>query len=383
MIRRKIYQQIKRDFFKGKAIILLGPRQVGKTTLLQAIRSEYPDTIYLDCDEPDIRRTLENTTSTQLKNLIGPAKIVLIDEAQRVENIGLTLKLITDQLKEVQLIASGSSALEISNTINEPLTGRKFEYFLLPFSIGELHHHFGALQEQRLLHTRLVYGLYPDVVNHPADAQRLLLSLATGYLYKDIFNYQEIRKPGLLPNLLEALARQVSHEVSYNELAQLLDSDPVTIKRYIDLLEKSYVVFRLRSFSRNLRNEIKKSRKIYFYDNGIRNALINNFQSVATRTDIGALWENFQVAERLKALAYHQIHVNRYFWRTTQQQEIDYIEDRNGKLSAFEFKWNPKKKVRFSKSFTGNYPVEQTLLVNPDNYLDFVMPDFSKEKEVT
>lgn len=204
------------------------------------------------------------------------------------------------------------------------------------------------------------------------DAHRLLLSLASGYLYKDVFNYQEIRKPELLPNLLEALARQVSQEVSYNELAQLMDSDPVTIKRYIDLLEKSFVVFRLRSLSRNLRNEIKKSRKIYFYDNGIRNALINNFQSVETRTDIGALWENFLVSERMKLLSYHQIHANRYFWRTQQQQEIDYIEDINGQLYAFEFKWNPKKKVRFSKTFTKNYPVKATSLVNKDNYLSFL-----------
>lgn len=375
MIPRIIYKKIKQDLFKGKAIILIGPRQVGKTTLLQELQKEYSDALYLDCDEPDIRLALEDSTSTLLKDLIGKAKLVFIDEAQRVKNIGLTLKLIIDRIPEIQLIASGSSSLELANLINEPLTGRKFEYFLFPLALTELHQHFGLLQEQRLLNIRLVYGLYPDIVNHREDAQRLLLNLASGYLYKDIFNYQSIRKPELLPNLLEALARQVGNEVPYNELAQLLGSDPATIQRYIDLLEKSFVVFRLRSFSRNLRNELKKSRKIYFYDNGIRNALINNFQNAEIRPDIGALWENFLVVERLKVLSYNQIHVNQYFWRTQQKQEIDYIEDINGKLYAYEFKWNPRKKARFSTTFTKNYPVEKTMLVNRENYLDFLSFD--------
>jgi len=374
MIERIIFDKIRADLFKGKAIILMGPRQVGKTTILKRIQAENEGALYLDCDEPDIRKYLGNITSTELKSLIGNAKIVLIDEAQRVKNIGITLKLFIDQLKGVQLIASGSSSLELSNFLSEPLTGRKFDYFLLPFSLQELNQYHGSFEEKRLLNFRLIYGLYPDIVNNSQDAQRLLLSLTSSYLYKDIFNYQEIRKPELLPNLLEALARQVSQEVSYNELAQLLDSDPVTIKRYVDLLEKSFVIFRLRSFSRNLRNEIKKSRKIYFYDNGIRNALINNFQSVETRTDIGALWENFLISERLKYLSYNQIHANRYFWRTRQQQEIDYIEDINGHLYAYEFKWNPKKRVRFSKTFTNNYPVEGTSLVNRDNYWSFLNP---------
>lgn len=372
MVERIIYKKIKTDLFKGKAIILTGPRQVGKTTLLKKIQTEYEDTLYLDCDEPDIRNYLEGSTSTALRDLIGNSKIVLVDEAQRVKNIGITLKLIIDQLKNVQLIASGSSSLELSNVLNEPLTGRKFEYFLFPLSIQELNQYHGLIEEKRLLHSRLIYGSYPDIVNNRQDAQRLLLSLTSGYLYKDVFNYQEIRKPELLPNLLEALARQVSQEVSYNELAQLLDSDPLTIKRYMDLLEKSFVIFRLRSFSRNLRNEIKKSRKIYFYDNGIRNALINNFQSVRTRTDIGALWENFLVSERSKSLSYQQIHANQYFWRTRQQQAIDYIEDIDGQLYAFEFKWNPKRKTRFSKTFTTNYSVKKTSLVNRDNYLPFL-----------
>lgn len=376
MIQRAIYEKITQDLFKGKAIILIGPRQVGKTTLLKKIQKDYRGALYLDCDEPDIRRILEDSTSTQLKDLIGDAKLVIIDEAQRVKNIGLTLKLIIDKIKDVQLIASGSSSLELANLIKEPLTGRKFEYFLYPLSVIELNQHFGVLDEKRLLNTRLIYGLYPDIVNQRQDAQRLLLSLTAGYLYKDIFNYQNIRKPELLPNLLEALARQLGSEVSYNELAQLLNTDQTTIQRYIDLLEKSFVIFRLRSFSRNLRNEIKKSRKIYFYDNGVRNALINNFQPAETRVDIGSLWENFLIVERMKTLSYRQTHVNPYFWRTQQQQEIDYIEDINGKLYAYEFKWNPAKKSRFSKTFTDHYPVERTMVVNRENYLDFLAAGF-------
>ncbi len=372
MINRIIFQKIKEDLFKGKAIILVGPRQVGKTTLLRGLEQEYSDSLFLDCDEPDIRNILENTTSTQLKQLLGEARLVIIDEAQRVRNIGLTLKLIIDQLKDVQLIASGSSSLELANQINEPLTGRKFEYFLYPLSLEELHNHHSFLEENRLLTTRLVYGLYPDIVNQQQNVERLLITLTSGYLYKDVFNYQEIRKPELLPNLLEALARQLGSEVSYNELAQLLGTDQSTIQRYIDLLEKSFVIFRLRSFSRNLRNELKKSRKIYFYDNGIRNALINNFQNFDNRLDKGALWENFLIVERLKNLSYHQIHMNKYFWRTQQKQEIDYIEDRNGKLYAYEFKWNPKKKAKISATFTKNYRVEQTMIVNRDNYMEFL-----------
>lgn len=373
MIKRAVYDNLRADLFKGKALILVGPRQVGKTTLLLQLQKEYSGTIYLDCDEPDIRKILEGPTSTELKDLIGTAKLVIIDEAQRVKNIGLTLKLIIDRLSGVQLIASGSSSLELANSINEPLTGRKYEHFLFPVSLAELHQHFGSIEEKRLLGTRLVYGMYPDIINNREDALRLLRSLTSGYLYKDVFNYQEIRKPELLPNLLEALARQVGSEVSYHELAQLLGTDQTTIQRYIDLLEKSFVVFRLRSFNRNLRNEIKKGRKIYFYDNGIRNALLNNFQPLESRTDVGALWENFLAVERLKLLSYDQIPVNQYFWRTTQHQEIDYIEDANGKLYAYEFKWNPKKSVRFSSTFTKNYSVERQMVVNRENYLEFLL----------
>jgi len=372
MIERLAKVFIEETVHNSKAVILLGPRQVGKTTLLQNIAADYDDTLFLDCDEPDIRKILTDTTSTALKNLFGTSKLIIIDEAQRIRNIGLTLKLITDKIKSVKLIVSGSSALELSADISEPLTGRKVEIILSGVSTMEMISHHGELEEKRLLHQRLIYGMYPEIITHPERATQQLQELTTGYLYKDIFNYQDIRKPELLPNLLEALARQMGSEVSYNELANLLSSDPTTISRYIDLLEKSMVVFRLRSFSRNLRNELKKSRKIYFYDNGIRNAILSDFRPFDLRLDNGALWENFMISERMKFNFIKVIEPNKYFWRTRQQQEIDYIEESNGEIHAFEFKVSSKKQGKFSKTFREQYLPKTLMTVNQDNYLEFI-----------
>ncbi len=352
---------------------MLGPRQAGKTTLLRTLVADQSEaSVWLNCDEPDTRKTLQEPTSSLLRNLIGDATLLVIDEAQRVKNIGLTLKLITDQLPHVQLIATGSSSLELANEINEPLTGRKIKYLLLPFSTEELIMHHGLQEERRLLSQRLVFGMYPDVVINPGKERRTLQNLSSSYLYKDIFSFQDVRKPETLETLLEALALQVCSEVSYHELAQTVGVDSATVRRYIDLLEKAFVIFRLRSFSRNLRNELKKSRKIYFYDNGIRNAIINNFQSLELRTDQGALWENFLVSERQKYLHFHEIYTNRYFWRTKQQQEIDYLEDRDGQLHASEFKWNKQAKAHFSPTFLNAYPNSTTLTITPDNYTDWL-----------
>ena len=376
MVSRFIYQSLQEELYAGKALLVLGPRQAGKTTLLRALVAEQPNpSIWLNCDEPDIRKMLQEPTSSLLRNLVGNATLVIIDEAQRVKNIGLTLKLITDQLPSVQLIATGSSSLELANEINEPLTGRKIEYLLLPFSTKELIQHHGLLEEKRLLSQRLIYGLYPDVVMRPGKERRTLQNLSSSYLYKDIFRFQDVRKPEVLETLLEALALQICSEVSYHELAQTVGIDSATVRRYIDLLEKNFVLFRLRSFSRNLRNELKKSRKIYFYDNGVRNAIINNFQSLDLRTDQGALWENFLVSERQKYLHFHEIHANRYFWRTKQQQEIDYLEDRDGRLYAYEFKWKDRQKTSFPKTFQNTYPDSFTQVVTPENYTDWLTTD--------
>lgn len=375
MVPRKILQKIEKKLFQGKAVLVTGPRQAGKTTLLLAMQSKAEQKVlFLNCDEPDVRSLLTEATSTALWQLMGNAKIVMIDEAQRVKNIGLTMKLIIDNFKHIQLVATGSSALELANEINEPLTGRKWEYLLLPLSTQELAEHHGPLEEQRLLSHRIIYGMYPDVVINPGEEREILYSLTSSYLYKDIFTFQEIRKPEVIEKLLEALALQVAAEVSYSELARMIQVDTATVQRYLDLLEKAFVVFRLRSFSRNVRNELKKSRKVYFYDNGIRNALIANFSPPELRVDTGALWENFLVSERIKLLRNNQIHVGKFFWRTRQQQEIDYIEESDGIISAFEFKWNPRKKTRFPKTFLKAYPNAVTATITPENYMHFLMP---------
>ncbi|MCF7920529.1 MAG: ATP-binding protein [Candidatus Cloacimonetes bacterium] len=373
MIERKLKERILSHFYKGKALIIYGPRQTGKTTVLRMLESEIRGRVlYLNCDEPDVRNLLEGANSSSLKKLIGRHEIVLIDEGQRVKDIGLTLKLIIDQISEVQLVVTGSSSLELSGTVNEPLTGRKFEYLLLPFSTQELVDAHGILIEQRLLEERMIYGMYPDIANGEELRTEKLLNLAGSYLYKDIFNFRDVRKPEVIEKLLQALALQMGSEVSYSELSNLLGIDYHTVTSYIDLLEKSFVVFRLPSFSRNMRNELRKSRKIYFYDNGIRNAIIKNFNPLDLRQDRGALWENFLVAERKKYFAYNGIFGDLYFWRTKNKQEIDLIEIINGKMNAYEFKWKDGKKYSLPKSFQEAYPDCGFKLINRDNYLEFL-----------
>ena len=374
MVKREILNLIKERFFQKKAIILVGPRQVGKTTLLNQIIEEnkQSETLFLNCDEPETLQILENVSSTELKNLIGNKKIILIDEAQRVEKIGITLKLITDNIPNIQLIVTGSSAFDLRSRLNEPLTGRKFEYQLYPFSTAELINATSILEEKRLLEQRMIYGMYPDVVNNSTSAQKILIELSNSYLFKDILMYKDIRNPDVLTKLLTALSLQLGNEVSYNELGNTIGVKSETVERYVELLEKVFIIFRLQSLSRNLRNELKKSRKIYFYDNGVRNALIQNFKSLELRTDTGALWENFMVVERKKYLEYNEIYSNTYFWRTHTQQEIDYIEEREGMLYAFEFKWNEKKKAKIPNSFAEAYPQYEFQCINRTNYLEFI-----------
>lgn len=373
MIARVLENSIMAHLSSGKAIILIGPRQVGKTTLLGNLAQSIDKRVLMiNCDEPDMRSMLQNKTSSELKALIGNHDVVIIDEAQRVKNIGISLKLIIDQIKNVQLIVSGSSVLELANEINEPLTGRKWEYILYPLSFQEMSSHTSLLEEKRLLANRMIYGMYPDVINHPGKEKEILKNLTDSYLYKDLFSFRDVRKPEVIEKILQALSLQIGSEVSYNEIADLVKSDPMTVTRYIDLLEKTMVVYRLPSFSRNLRNELKKSRKIYFYDNGVRNAIIANFQPLDLRKDAGALWENFIISERYKFTQYNSIWCNRFFWRTKQQQEIDYIEDRDGKLYAFEFKWKSTKNAKPSLTFTKAYPENEFSIITPDNYQSFL-----------
>jgi hypothetical protein len=373
MVKRLLEENILAKLNKEKAIILLGPRQVGKTTLLKALFKNATETIWLNADEIDVQSLFVNISAKRLQAIIGNKKIIIIDEAQRIPEIGLRMKLITDQMPEVQLIATGSSAFELSNKLNEPLTGRKWEFKMYPISFQEMVNHHGLLDEMRLLPHRLIYGYYPDVVNHPGNEKEILKQLSDSYLYKDILLIDQIKKPEALVKLLQALAFQVGSQVSYHELAQVCGLDGKTIEKYMMLLEQSYIIFRLTSFSRNLRNELKKSRKIYFYDNGIRNALIANFNQIENRTDIGALWENYLVSERVKYLAYQQKWVNHWYWRTTEQQEIDYLEEENGKLTAYEFKWNPTAKVSIPNAFKQSYPLAEINIIHRENFYEFLV----------
>uniref|UniRef100_UPI00404871D5 ATP-binding protein n=1 Tax=Roseivirga sp. TaxID=1964215 RepID=UPI00404871D5 len=371
MINRALSILINQRVNDKKVIILLGPRQVGKTTLLRRNFST-ERTLWLNGDDADTRNQLSNQSSTWIKQLVAGHDKIIIDEAQRIENIGITLKIIHDNIPEVKVIATGSSSFELANQINEPLTGRKWEFKLWPISIGEMIKHHSLLEERRLLEHRLVYGWYPDVINNPGNEKEILNTLSDSYLYKDILTWENIKKPQKLEKLVQALAFQIGQEVSYHELGQITGLDNETVERYISLLEKAFIIFRLPSLSRNLRNELKKSRKIYFYDVGIRNAVIKNWNPISLRQDVGSLWENFLIVERLKHKAYNSIFSNDYFWRTHAQQEIDFIEDHDGILHAYEFKWNEKRKGRFSKSFTQAYPNHELLIVNQKNYLEFI-----------
>lgn len=370
MIERKITQLIKNDFNKGKAIVLMGARQVGKTTLFDHLVGNN-EALVLNCDNYDDRIDLENKTTTELRNLVGNHKLVVIDEAQRVKNIGLTLKMLVDLKMPIQILATGSSSLTLANEINEPATGRLIEYHLYPLSLDELAAHTSQREENRLLEQRMIYGLYPEVVTHPDDARRILTNLANNYLYRDLLEYRGVKKPEVLQKLVRALALQVGSEVSYNELANLVGIDKATVESYIDLLEKCFVVFRLPAYSRNLRTEIKRGRKIYFYDNGIRNALIGNFSPLEMRTDVGVLWENMMMSERVKHNAYNQSYAQMYFWRTQQQQEVDLIEEHDGRLKAFEFKWH-KPNAKLPKAFVDTYPDTPFQVVTPETYREFV-----------
>lgn len=374
MISRKILLLIAPRLTDPKAIILLGPRQVGKSTLLRQIQGQLPQPVlWWNGDEPDVRKVFEGASSSRLKTLIGPHKTMIIDEAQRVENIGLLIKLIVDNIPGVKVMATGSSSFDLANKINEPLTGRKWEYRMYPISFAEMVDFHGLMEERRQLEHRLIYGYYPEVVSSPGDEKALLSQLADSYLYKDILSWERILKPDRLERLLQALAMQIGNEVNYSELGQLVGLDNQTVEHYIEILEKAYVVFRLGSFSRNLRNELKKSRKIYFFDNGIRNAIINQFGPLALRSDTGALWENFLVSERMKFLTYQSIGANRFFWRTHAQQEIDYLEEREGVIHAFEFKWNPRKGATVPPAFAKAYPNHTFEVISQENFDSFLV----------
>ncbi len=371
MYLRYLEKEIKNKTGSGKAIVLMGPRQVGKTTLIEKILKG-KDYLLLDGDDPKTRTLLTEPNTEQIRSILGRFKYVFIDEAQRINGIGLTMKIITDRFKDVQLFISGSSSFDLSNRINEPLTGRKWEYRLFPISWEEYEEHHGYLYSEQQLENRLLYGLYPDVLNHPDDEVGVLRNLVNSYLYKDILSFANIQKPEVLDKLVQALALQIGNEVNYSELAQIVNIDKNTVSKYIDILQKGFIIFKLGSFSRNLRNEIKMNKKIYFYDNGIRNMIIGNFNPLELRTDKGALWENFLISERIKQIEYKQSLAHIYFWRTRQQQEVDFVEEHGGKIYGYEFKWNNQKRARLPKTFTKTYHAESKV-IDRNNFREFVI----------
>jgi len=370
MCNRYLTDRIIKRIGSGKAIVVIGPRQVGKTTMIESILKSN-DYLLLDGDDPKTRTLLTGPTTQQIRSILGKYKYIFIDEAQRIEGIGLTMKIITDRFKDVQLFTSGSSSFDLSNKINDPLTGRKWEYQLFPISWEEYENHHGYLYAEQDIENRLLYGFYPDVLNNVGDEIGILRNLVNSYLYKDILSFADIRKPEILDKLVQALALQIGSEVNYSELSQIVNVDKKTISKYIDILQKGYIVFKLSSFSRNVRNEIKTNKKIYFYDNGIRNMVIGNFNPLSLRTDKGALWENFLISERIKQIEYKESLARTYFWRTRQQQEVDFVEEYEGKIFGYEFKWNKKKIQKLPKTFTKAYNSENKV-IDRNNFRDFV-----------
>ena len=376
MIQRTLQNVLTQYIGKGKAILLIGARQVGKSTLFRMMTQTMPEDniLWLNCDLQSVRDMLYNPSLAGLQLLINNKSVVVIDEAQRVENIGLTLKVIVDNFPNIQLLVTGSSALDLHSKINEPLTGRKIEYHLFPISTGELYTAKGLITTSEMLETRLIYGSYPDVLFGSLPPEKALTELTESYLYKDILDLEGMRKPAVLQKLLVALALQIGSEVSYHELSKTVEVDSKTVEKYIDILEKCYIVFRLNSFSRNIRTELTKGKKIYFYDLGVRNAVLQAFAPLELRQDKGALWENFFIAERMKYNHYSDRLVKSYFWRTTEKQEIDYIEESNGELHLFEMKWNEKKQsAKIPNQFIEQYHPQKTDVITTANYLTYLI----------
>jgi predicted AAA+ superfamily ATPase len=372
-IYRQIAGLIERDFFKGKVIVLLGARQVGKSTLIRMLPlCEQKKTLWLDGENADVHQLLKDANVDRLKQLTASNQIVVIDEAQKIDNIGSILKLFADYCKDIQVIASGSSAFELRNTLNEPLTGRKFEFKLFPMSFIEMRQETSLLEEIRQLPQRLVFGYYPEIVTHPEDAERRLRFLSDSYLYKDIFLFKGLKKPEKMLELLKLLAWQVGAEVNYNELSKTLKLDNQTIESYVLMLEQAFIVYKLPAYHSNHRTELKKTKKIYFNDLGIRNALINDFRPIEIRQDAGDLFENFVINEFRKQNEYRNIYANFYFWRNIDQREIDLVIEKNNRLETVEIKWNPLKKVRLTKSFTNIYGETPFNVVNRENYFDSI-----------
>lgn len=375
MYPRHIINLIERQLNNPEIIILFGARRTGKSTLLFMLKEKYPEMEIFSCDNPVVYDILQTKNIENIKNLFHTGKIIAFDEAQTVPDIGLILKLLYDSRKtDIKFIATGSSSFDLSNKTGEPLTGRNISFNVYPLSISEIKEKNGWLTVMEKLNDYIVYGTYPGLIDlNSKEKTKRLLQLSGDYLFKDILKFERLKNPDLLRRLLKALALQTGSQVSVQELSQLLTVSAVTVERYLDLLEKSFIIFKLSAFSSNLRNELKKSRKYYFFDNGIRNALINNFSPPYNRPDAGALWENFCIVEYMKKVEYQQRFSNLYFWRTYDGAEIDLIEERNGIFYTYEFKWGRKKrKTKLPASFANKYQVESFKTITPENIFELL-----------
>lgn len=376
MIERKIKENIEKNLFKGKAVVIYGPRRVGKTTLVKDIISKYGNEAkYINCDILENRQALGVQDDKKLRDFLGEGKIFVIDEAQRVVDIGLSLKILIDNFPDIQIIATGSSSFDLANRINEPLTGRVVSFILSPISLSELKKYKETNNNfdfEKILPEILRFGCYPEILTGKAeDKVQYLKEVSGNYLYKDVFEFENVKKPEMLIKLLQLLALQMGNEVSYNELATKLEINRDTVIRYIDLLEKAFVIFRLPPFARNLRKEIGKKNKIYFYDLGIRNAVSDSFGNLENREDIGALWESFCIIERMKYLKNYNLYRSVYFWRTQSKKEIDYIEEYDGRLYGYEFKWGIGK-YKIPGEFISEYKNSSVVLINRSNSSEFL-----------
>ena len=371
---------IRQLLLPNKVITLYGARRVGKTTLVRKFIDEIRETftfkdkvLFIDGEDIVTRSFLESRSIKKLKDFIGDNKLLVIDEAQYINHVGLNLKLIVDHIENIHIIATGSSSFQLSGEIGEPLTGRKFELKLFPLGQIEIGQVEEAWETRANLETRLLYGSYPEIVTAGSEEikRRYLKEIVNSYLFKDILQLNGIKHSAKLVSLLQLLAFQIGKTVSFNELGMQLGLNKITVERYLELLEKTFVIFRLQGFARNLRKEISKSPKFYFWDTGIRNALIANFNPLKLRDDVGALWKNYIIAERLKMSEYQNDFAKFYFWRTYDQQEIDLIEEKDGRLKAYEIKWQKQTK-RVPKAWQKAYPKAAFYTIHADNYLEFI-----------
>jgi len=376
MIARLIESKIRKALDRKKIVTVLGPRQAGKSTLAGVVAKAEADRIMeLNGDDSDVRTMFEDTDETRIRTLIGNHDFLLVDEAQKIINVGNMLKIIADRIPDMKVIATGSSSFKLAKAVNESLTGRKLEFRLYPLSFKEMVGHTNLLEERRLIAHRMIYGYYPEVVSSPGNEKEILKELIDSYLYKDVLEENSIGRPDRLVKLLQALAFQIGSTVSSNELAGLVGIDAKTVDRYINILERNFIIFTLPSYASNQRNELKFSRKLYFWDLGIRNAVIGNMAPLELRPpeEAGHLWENFLVSERIKRNDYAgRTFVKHYFWRTQQKKEVDLIEIEDGRMSAFEFKWKPGKAVAAPRQFAAQYNNAEFHCITPSEIGDFL-----------